>query len=259
MDAASSRRPVGKKVQAKFVRMMRSRIWLSIVWLSAVSALTDKLASIFSRLQSRRGLIETALPAALSGVLATSGAVQPAAAFIAGEDEEKSGLVVLRVAEVCNFQEKLLRSLAACANPAQADEKDQFGNPYCGGEAYSVNPTQIVFGTGVMLRNANLDGNLKLMIYTEVPQQQRNVAIKQGVKIMNTFNKLVNTATQYQEFDDKDYIVIADIYKEARQELARFFDFLPRESQERFYNYAKEVREYEEKVSAEDGIERMKL
>ena len=76
---------------------------------------------------------------------------------------------------------------------------------------------------------------------------------------MNTFNKLVNTAMQYQEFDDKDYIVIADIYKEARQELARFFDFLPRESQERFYNYAKEVREYEEKVSAEDGIERMKL
>ena len=229
---------------------------MSIVWLSAAPALTDKLASIFSRLQSRRGLIETALPAALSGVRASA---QWPQLLIAGEDEEKSGLVVLRVAEVCNFQEKLLRSLAACANPAQAEEKDQFGNPYCGGEAYSVNPTQIVFGTGVMLRNANLDGNLKLMIYTEVPQQQRNVAIKQGVKIMNTFNKLVNTAMQYQEFDDKDYIVIADIYKEARQELARFFDFLPRESQERFYNYAKEVREYEEKVSAEDGIERMKL
>jgi hypothetical protein len=99
----------------------------------------------------------------------------------------------------------------------------------------------------------------QLMIYTEVPERKRNVAIKQGVKIMNTFNKLVNTATQYTEFDDKDYLVIADIYKEARQELARFFDFLPPESQERFYNYAKDVREYEEKVSSEDGIERMKV
>ena len=49
--------------------------------------------------------------------------------------------------------------------------------------------------------------------------QKREVAIKQGVKIMNTFNKLVNTAVEYTEFDEKDYIVIADIYKEARQEL----------------------------------------
>ena len=97
------------------------------------------------------------------------------------------------------------------------------------------------------------------MIYTEVPKQKRELAIKQGVKIMNTFNKLVNTAVEYTEFDDKDYIVIADIYREARQELARFFDYLPQESQDRFYNYAKDVREYEEKITAEDGIERMKL
>ena len=119
----------------------------------------------------------------------------PASAFIAGTDEEKSGLVVLRVAEVCNFQEKLLRSLAACANPSTQDAKDQFGNPYCGGEAYSVNPVQIVFGTGVMLRNANLDGNLKLMIYTEVPEPQRRAAVSQGVKIMNT-NELKTEALQ---------------------------------------------------------------
>ena len=33
---------------------------------------------------------------------------------------------------------------------------------------YSVNPAQISFGTGLMLRNSNLDGNLKLMIQTEV-------------------------------------------------------------------------------------------
>ena len=97
------------------------------------------------------------------------------------------------------------------------------------------------------------------MIYTEVPKQKRELAIKQGVKIMNCFNKLVNTAVEYTDFDDKDYIVIADIYREARQELARFFDYLPQESQDRFYNYAKDVREYEEKITAEDGIERMKL
>ena len=39
----------------------------------------------------------------------------------------------------------------------------------------------------------------------------------------------------------------------------KFFDYLPQESQDRFYNYAKSVREYEEKVSSADGIERMKL
>ena len=33
---------------------------------------------------------------------------------------------------------------------------------------YSVNPMQISFGTGLMLKNSNLDGNLKLMIQTEV-------------------------------------------------------------------------------------------
>ena len=57
----------------------------------------------------------------------------------------------------------------------------------------------------------------------------------------------------------KDLLVVADIYAEARERLARFFDFLPPASQERFYNYADSVRKYEEKVSSEDGIDRMKL
>ena len=39
---------------------------------------------------------------------------------------------------------------------------------------YSVNPAQISFGTGLMLKNSNLDGNLKLMIRTEVPFPVRN-------------------------------------------------------------------------------------
>ena len=128
--------------------------------LATSSALTAMPTGATSR-PTRRGFISgVAVNAGLA--IVSGGGTRPASAFIAGEDEEKSGLVVLRVAEVCNFQEKLLRSLARCDNPATANDKDQFGNPYCGGEAYSVNPTQIVFGTGVMLRNANLDGNLKV-------------------------------------------------------------------------------------------------
>lgn len=207
-------------------------------------------------LQGRRFFLSTAAAAAVAGA-ASGFAPLPASAFIAGTDEEKSGLVVLRVAEVCSFQEKLLRTLAACADPKTKDAKDQFGNRYCGGEAYAVNPYQIVFGTGLMLKNGNLDGNLKLMIYTDVPRPQRKAAIAQGIEIMNIFTKLSNTASQYKEFDDKDYILIADIYKEARQELARFFDYLPEEAQSRFYGFAEDVRKYEEKVSSEDGIVRM--
>ena len=186
-----------------------------------------------------------------------------ASAFQAGEDEEISGLVVLRVAEVCAFQEKLLRTLATCGNgrPKTGPDApvDQFGNAYCDGVAYSVNPVQIVFGTGLMLRNSNLDGNLKLMIKEEVPKQQKDAAIKDAVVIMNTFNQLVNTASKYQSFEGSDLLVIADIYSDARQKLARFFDYLPQEAQDRFYNFADSVRKYEEKDSADGGIARMKL
>ena len=68
-----------------------------------------------------------------------------------------------------------------------------------------------------------------------------------------------NTASTYTTFEGDDLLVIADIYSEARQNLARFFDFLPAEAKDRFYNYAESVRKYEEKVSKEDGIDRMKL
>jgi hypothetical protein len=189
------------------------------------------------------------------------GGSAPAAAFEAGADQEISGLVVLRVAEVCAFQEKLLRTLALCGNgkPKAVAPVDQFGNGYCDNQAYSVNPVQIVFGTGILLRNSNLDGNLKLMIQEEVPPPKRDAAIKDAVVIMNTFNKLVNTASTYTTFEGDDLLLIADIYAEARQNLARFFDFLPAEAKDRFYNYADSVRKYEEKVSKEDGIDRMKL
>ena len=153
-----------------------------------LSTINQQPSSKIQRLWGRRGFVGAA--AATAGLLgpATGGSVGvPAAqAFLAGKDEEVSGLVVLRVAEVCNFQEKLLRALAACSNPSKSDIKaDQFGNSYCGGEAYSVNPTQIVFGTGVMLKNANLDGNLKLMIKEEVDKKYRPEAIKSAVNIMS--------------------------------------------------------------------------
>ena len=185
-----------------------------------------------------------------------------AEAFIAGSDDEVSGLVVLRIAEVCAFQEKLLRTLAACGNGKPLvgpGPVDQFGNAYCDGQAYSVNPVQIVFGTGVMLKNSNLDGNLKLMINTDVPKPNRGEAVQQAVTIMNTFNKLVNTAGTYTTFESADLLVIADIYADARGKLARFFDLLPTQEKEKFYNYADAVRKYEEKVSSAEGIERMKL
>ncbi|KAL1508826.1 hypothetical protein AB1Y20_004921 [Prymnesium parvum] len=196
----------------------------------------------------------------LSSALSLSPASR-AHAFVAGSDRETSGLVVLRVAEVCDFQEKLLRSIGACSTStpsAQAKAAaDQFGNLYCG-EGYQVNPGQILYGTGVMLRNSNLDGNMKLMISAEIPRSKRDDAVKQAVTVMNTFNRLIETAGNYSQFEGADYFVIAGIYSDARAELARFFDLLPPDSQARFFNFADEVRKYEEKVSREDGIERMK-
>lgn len=206
---------------------------------------------------------------ALSGPTAAHWALGPrgAAAFVAGKDEEISGLVVLRVAEVCSFQEKLLRQLAACSAQKRSlglfgkkPAADQFGNAYCEGEAYSVNPVQISFGTGIMLKNANLDGNLKLMIRDEVPLAQREAAVRSAVRIMNTFNVLANCTNAYGvEFDDGGMLAVADVYADVRRQLARFFDFLPAEAQSRFSNYAADVREYEEEFSKEGGIERMKL
>ena len=76
---------------------------------------------------------------------------------------------------------------------------------------------------------------------------------------MNTFNTLANTVNDYEEFTGADLIKIADIYRDAKIQLARFFDYLSQEDRDRFYGYAKIVREYEEKVSKEDGIERMNL
>jgi len=221
------------------------------------------------RVAHGRRAFATAAATAASGLLLGGPAgQQPAHAFIAGTDEEISGLVVLRVAEVCQFQEKLLRQLAACTALQEAKKKgktsavvaDQFGNAYCEGEAYSVNPVQITFGTGILLRNSNLDGNMRLMIRTDVPRAQRDGAASAAAAIMNTFNELANVQATYGvEFTNADMLAVADIYSQARKQLARFFDYLPRDAKDQFYNYNTAVRQYEEKDLQEEGIERMKL
>ena len=190
------------------------------------------------------------------------GAPERAVAFVAGKDEEVSGLVVLRIAEVCQFQEKLLRQLAACSSGGKRKSRaaDQFGNAYCEGNAYSVNPVQISFGTGLMLRNSNLDGNLRLMIRTEVPREQRGEAARSAAAIMNTINKLGAAVETYgTSFTDEGMLEVADVYADARRQLARFFDYLPQASKDRFYNYNIQVRDYETKELETEGIERMKL
>ena len=228
--------------------------------LAALTLLAHVSSLSISRLTSSSSATHTlsrrnCLAAAAAAVVAP----QRANAFVGG-DEETSGLVVLRIAEVCDFQEKLLRTIAKCSGPGAADLKDQFGLPYCGGESYSVSPVQILFGTGVMLKNSNLDGNMKLMIQQEVPKAQREAAVNDAVGIMNCFNGLIETARGYDKpFEPSDMILVADIYADARNRLAKFFNYLTPEAQKRFYNYADTVRKYEEEESKEGGIERMKL
>ena len=193
---------------------------------------------------------------------AAAAATNPNAAnaFVAGTDNEVSGLVVLRIAEVCEFQEKLMRTIAKCQQPNAKTLVDQFGLPYCGEEAsYTVSPGQIMFATGIMLKNSNLDGNLKLMIREEVPARERENAINDAVIIMNTFNSLIARCQGLQVFEQNDLVEVADIYGDARRKLAKFFDYLPTGSKDKFYGFAADVRKYEEKESSEGGIERMKL
>ena len=72
-------------------------------------------------------------------------------------------------------------------------------------------------------------------------------------------NRLIETSKKYQTFEPESLLYVASIYSDAREKLARFFDYLPPSSKKKFYNFADEVRKYEEKESAEGGVERMKL
>ena len=71
--------------------------------------------------------------------------------------------------------------------------------------------------------------------------------------------KLTTDRLLLRPFEPSDMILVADIYADARNRLAKFFNYLTPEAQKRFYNYADTVRKYEEEESKEGGIERMKL
>ena len=147
--------------------------------------------------------------------------------------EEKSGLVVLRVAEVMSFQEKILRAV-------------------CFGDVPDVNisPQQIVYGTQLLLRNSNLDGNMRLMIRNDVPRKNRNNASRLAAGIMNGIQGIsARAAAVNGPFKNENMLEIADMYKDVRLQLAELFDMMPLASQSRYFGYMVEVTQYEKKIA----------
>jgi hypothetical protein len=148
--------------------------------------------------------------------------------------EEKSGLMVLRVAEVAEFQEKILRAVV---------------NGDLGGDI-TVSPQQIVFGTQILLRNSNLDGNMKLMINEEIPRKLRNEAIQNAVKTMNTIQDIVVYASKIQRpFEKEEMLQVADMYRTVKVLLNQMYEYLPPPEREKYYGYFVAVTEYEKKIA----------
>ncbi|KAL7524900.1 hypothetical protein ACHAXR_000766, partial [Thalassiosira sp. AJA248-18] len=147
--------------------------------------------------------------------------------------EEKSGLVVLRVAEVAQFQEKILRAIL------NGDLKDVI-----------VTPQQIVFGTQILLRNSNIAGNMKLMLENEIPNDsQREAAIK-AANAMNAIQKVSSTAAKIErELGPADYEELANLYRLVRVELNSFYELLPKKERDKYYGYFMAVTEYEKKIA----------
>lgn len=147
--------------------------------------------------------------------------------------EEKSGLVVLRVAEVAQFQEKILRSIAS-------------------GElqGVQVSPMQFLFGTQILLRNSNLDGNMKLMIAEEIPRRRRNEAVQSAVAAMNTLQEIAKFSGSIQrDFETIEMVELADMYRDVRVNLNQLYELLPSQEKDKYYGYFVAVTEYEKKVA----------
>jgi hypothetical protein len=150
--------------------------------------------------------------------------------------EEKSGLTVLRVAEVAQFQEQILRSIAS-------------------GELTGVQvaPMQFQFGTQILLRNSNLDGNMKLMIYREIPRRSRKAAIRNAVATMNTLQEIAQYAGSIQrDFETSEMITLADMYRTVRLNLNQLYEYLPDQERNKYYGYFMQVTAYEKKIA--DGV-----
>jgi len=186
----------------------------------------------------RRWLAESAAKAAAGLFLST-----PYAPAVAGEGyenpnmpempEERSGLVVLRVAEVAQFQEKILRAIL------NGDIKDVI-----------VTPQQIVFGTQILLRNSNIAGNIKLMIDNEVPRRNQREARIKAANTMNALQRVSSTAAKVEgELKPTDYEELANLYRLVRVELNSLYDLLAPKEKEKYYGYFVAVTEYEKKIA----------
>jgi hypothetical protein len=147
--------------------------------------------------------------------------------------EERSGLVVLRVAEVAQFQEKILRGIVNGDLPG-----------------VMVSPMQFAFGTQILLRNSNLDGNMKLMINEEIPKRNRNMAIKNAVNAMNTLQEIGKYAASIQrDFEPLEMVTLADMYLQVRVNLNELYEYLPQKEKDKYYGYFAAVTEYEKKIA----------
>lgn len=147
--------------------------------------------------------------------------------------EERSGLVVLRVAEVAQFQEKILRAIV------NGDL-----------EGVMVSPMQFAFGTQILLRNSNLDGNMKLMINEEVPKKDRKAAIQNAVSAMNTLQEIGKYSASIQrDFEPLEMVTLADMYLQVRVNLNQLYEYLPAKEKEKYYGYFAAVTDYEKKIA----------
>jgi len=195
--------------------------------------------------RSDRRAFLSAFTATAAGIV-FFGNSQPAVAEKLGEEEtkyenpnipagpeERSGLVVLRVAEVCQFQEKLIRAVV------NGDIPD-----------VTISPQQIVFGTKILLRNSNIAGNMKLMIDQEIPRQKRAEASSNAATVMNTLQTIYSTADNIQRpFSSLELLLIADLYRDVRFQLNDMYEYLPKKEKDKYYGYFMAVTEYEKKVA----------
>ncbi|KAL7452879.1 hypothetical protein ACHAWC_004591 [Mediolabrus comicus] len=147
--------------------------------------------------------------------------------------EEKSGLVVLRVAEVAQFQEKILRAVL------DGEIKDVI-----------VTPQQLVFGTNILMRNSNVAGNMKLMIDNEIPRSKQREARIRAANSMNALQKISSDAAKIErEMSPAEYEEFANLYRLVRVELNSLYELLPPKEKDKYYGYFVAVTEYEKKIA----------
>ena len=144
-----------------------------------------------------------------------------------------AGLIVLRVAEVAQFQEKILRAIL------NGDLKDVV-----------VTPQQIVFGTQILLRNSDIAGNMSLMIDNEMKKKDQKKARIVAANVMNALQKVSSTAAKIErELSPADYDELANLYRLVRVELNTLYELLPTMEKQKYDNYFVQVTEYEKKIA----------